>query len=567
MAPIILFVYNRPWHTEQTLEALMKNELADQSILYIYSDGIKKNAPKEDLKKIKEVRTLIRKKNWCKEVVIIERDENLGLANSVIKGVTEIIKKHEKAIVLEDDIVTGKNFLQFMNDGLRVYEFEKQVYGVSGYCFPSSKEIQGATYFLPIMSSWGYGTWLDRWNQINFAGEELLCSVISKGLEKKLNFLRFDFWEMLKDQVSGKNDSWAVRFYVSMYLNQGLFLYPNTSLIKNIGFDGSGVHCKPNSFNSGKDQNIDNGIITVKKQKVYMDQSVKDKFEEKTEIPKKPLSKRFKKLLKKNIPPEIIQLIKRKTTSSIKLKNDFLKIPRYTETTALLNGKKIIVPDNASFSFMHKEIFEEEIYKFITQNPEPYIIDGGANIGLASIYFKKLYPSSRIVAFEPDPKIFKILEKNINEFNFNKIDLVPKGLWNYKTKLKFLSEGADAGLITDLDKSRSSSLEIETTSLNDYLNQPVDFLKLDIEGAETVVLSDIENNLNKVDRIFVEYHSFVNQPQTLNEVIEILRKANFRVYMSIPGNSSIRSPFMGLIPYNNMDFQLNIFGFKEDLIK
>jgi len=279
------------------------------------------------------------------------------------------------------------------------------------------------------------------------------------------------------------------------------------------------------------------------------------------------LVKKLKKVIRKLIAPEIIQLIERKAKSSLILKNDFLNPPRYTETTTFLNGKKIIVPDNASFTFMHKEIFEDEIYKFTTQNSEPYIIDGGANIGLASIYFKNLFPSARIVAFEPDPEIFNVLKNNIEEFNFSKIDLVQKGLWNCETKLKFLSEGADAGLITNLDKTRSSSLEIETTSLKAYLNQSVDFLKLDIEGAETVVLNDIENDLDKVDRIFVEYHSFVNQPQTLNVIIDILRRAKFRVYMSIPGNNSIRSPFMGLIPYNNMDFQLNIFGYKEGLIK
>lgn len=277
------------------------------------------------------------------------------------------------------------------------------------------------------------------------------------------------------------------------------------------------------------------------------------------------LLKVIKKNVRKLFAPEIIQLVQRKIRASQKSKDNFLDKPRYTELRLNLFGKKIIIPDNASFSFMHSEIFEEEIYKFITSNPEPYIIDGGANIGLASIYFRYLYPSSRIVAFEPDPTIFKILNYNLKKFNFNRIDLVQKGLWNCETKLNFLSEGADAGLITELDKSRSSLLEIETISLKKYLNQPVDFLKLDIEGAETVVLKDIENDLDKVERIFVEYHSFVNQPQTLNEIINILKRANFRVYMSIPGNNSIRSPFLGLIPYNNMDFQLNIFGVKEGI--
>src|SRR5690606_5512850 len=138
-------------------------------------------------------------------------------------------------------------------------------------------------------------------------------------------------------------------------------------------------------------------------------------------------------------------------------KNNFLKkdktktfeIPRYTKTSVQLEGIEIIIPDLASFRFMHKEIFEQEIYKFKTSTPEPYIIDGGANIGLATIYFKKLYPFSRIVSFEPDLKIFETLKQNIGVFNFKSIELIQKGLWNQNTKLLFKSEGADAGLIAE----------------------------------------------------------------------------------------------------------------------
>ncbi len=279
---------------------------------------------------------------------------------------------------------------------------------------------------------------------------------------------------------------------------------------------------------------------------------------------KQKIAVRIKRNLSQLIAPEIIQLIKRKTNLLKKEKTKVLEIPRYTKTTVQLEGRQIHIPDIASFRFMYKEIFEQEIYKFKTSSHEPYIIDGGANIGLATIYFKKLYPSSKIVSFEPDPEIFKALKHNIETFDFRQIDLIQKGLWNANTKLFFKSEGADAGLIAEIDKNNSSAeSEIEVVSLKPYLQQPVDFLKLDIEGAETVVLKDIQDELSNIERIFVEYHSFVGQPQTLNEIIDILTKAKFRLYMSIPGNNSLNSPLMCLGNYNNMDFQLNIFGYKE----
>lgn len=243
LAPIILFVYNRPWHTELCLEALTRNVLADRSTLYIYCDGPKHNVTEEDFKKIKEVRQVIRKKEWCKEVIILERTKNLGLAESVIKGVSEVIEKHGNVIVLEDDIVTGKYFLKFMNEGLDLYQHEEKVFGISGYKYPSGKRISTSTYFLPIASSWSFGTWIDRWNKVNFNGIELLKIIDNKKFKLKLNFGGNPFYEMLKDQTIGKNDSWAIRFYVSMFLNNAYFLYPNKSMIENIGFDNSGVHC------------------------------------------------------------------------------------------------------------------------------------------------------------------------------------------------------------------------------------------------------------------------------------------------------------------------------------
>ncbi len=566
LAPVVLFTYNRPWHTEQSLNALMQNELADKSTLYIYCDGPKKNISRKEINSIKEVRRIVRKNNWCKEVIIFEKDENLGLANSVIGGVTEIIEKYGKVIVLEDDIITGNHFLEFMNSGLECYKDEERVYGVSGYCFPASKRIKDSTFFLPVMSSWGYGTWADRWSKINFNGNELLNEVHLRNIELNINFGRLNYYQMLKEQVSGKIDSWAVRFYVSMYLDKGVFLYPNTSLLQNIGLDGSGVHSKKGDSKIYNDTFKKNVSIKVDKRNVNLNNKIIESIKSGGLNMQDEWKKKTKKRLKKIVAPELIQLVKRKSKFyKNKEEKRFINLPRYTKCEVTLLGKTIVVPDNASYLFMRKEIFDDNIYKFQSSKKDPYIIDGGANIGLATIYFKLLYPSSKIVAFEPDTDIFDMLKTNVKAFDLQGVELVKMGLWNENTTLSFKSEGADGGLITDLDEKAVETESIEVISLKPYLNKTVDFLKLDIEGSETNVLKDIEKQLENVDRIFVEYHSFAGQPQTLNIIVNILSNAKFRLYMSIPGDNSLKSPFLGLRNYNNMDFQLNIFGFKEGL--
>ncbi|HPF12451.1 MAG TPA: hypothetical protein PLP62_13430 [Flavobacteriaceae bacterium] len=300
LAPIVLFVYNRPWHTAQTLEALSKNTLANQSIIYIFSDGAKEGASGEDISKINQVRSLLLEKQWCKEVNIVHRDQNLGLANNVIDGVTQVINKHGKVIVLEDDILTGKYFLKFMNDGLNIYREELKVFGISGYKFPSKGTVDSESYFLPLSSSWSYATWFDRWNDVSFNGDELLIKIDNLNLKEKLNFGHYPFYRMLVDQVKGLNNSWAIRFYSSMLLKESYFLFPKTSLVENIGFDNTGVHCgAENSFSNVKLSNFE---IKVAKQRVCLKKGIVSKFQEgflqESNLKKGNGVKRIKQLMK-----------------------------------------------------------------------------------------------------------------------------------------------------------------------------------------------------------------------------------------------------------------------------
>ncbi|MHB9294035.1 hypothetical protein Holit_03161 [Hollandina sp. SP2] len=243
LAPVVLFVYNRPDHTLQTLEALKNNTLASQTILYIFADGLKKNAQPIDKENRIKTRTVIRYDQWCKECSIAESDKNKGLALSIIEGVSQVLKKHGKVIVLEDDIVPSKYFLAYMNDALKRYEKLEKVWHISGYALPLNKKGIGETYFTKYMGCWGWGTWKNRWEQYRKNTDELL-GLFSEEMKYGFNYGKGnEFLGQLERNKAGAINTWAIYWYGTIYLNNGLCLNPRASFTQNIGMDGSGVHC------------------------------------------------------------------------------------------------------------------------------------------------------------------------------------------------------------------------------------------------------------------------------------------------------------------------------------
>lgn len=243
LTPIVLFTYNRPWHTRQVLNALAANPEAKESIVYVFCDGPKVGASEEDIKKIEEVRSIFNSEDRFREVVLTMHSQNKGLAGSVVSGVTEVINKHGKAIVLEDDIVTSPFFLQFMNKALALYEHSTEVACITGYVFPS-KEKFPETFFLKGAECWGWATWSRVWTQFDNKGKDLLEELERRGSQYEFDYNgSYPHYQMLKDQTEGRNNSWAICWYAMAFLKNMLTLYPNVSLVHNIGFDGSGEHC------------------------------------------------------------------------------------------------------------------------------------------------------------------------------------------------------------------------------------------------------------------------------------------------------------------------------------
>lgn len=248
LAPIVLFVYNRPRHTEQTLIALMNNDLSKDSILYIYADGPKAGASQTDLDNIAEVRALIKSQQWCGEVHIIESDRNKGLADSIVKGVTETVDKYGKVIVVEDDIETSVGFLTYMNDALNLHENNEKIMSVAGFMFPIEADGLPHAFCFDAGTCWGWATWKRAWKYFDADIQRVYDRLESENVDwRKFNALQgTSYQEQLMYNVRGTLKTWAVKWQAAIYLNKGTVLHPRQSLVKNLGFDGSGMNCDDN---------------------------------------------------------------------------------------------------------------------------------------------------------------------------------------------------------------------------------------------------------------------------------------------------------------------------------
>lgn len=240
LAPILLFVYNRPLHVRRSIESLLANELAKESELYIFSDAAKDEATQPN---VNEVRQFIHSIKGFKEIHYVERTENWGLARNIIDGVTRLVNEYGRVIVLEDDLIVAPYFLQFMNDALETYKDEDNVCHIQA-CDFTKDPILPDTFLIKWTGSWGWATWKRAWKLFNPNGQELLDELIKRKLTYRFDFNgKYGYTRMLRNQIKGKNNSWAIRWNASLFLADKLSLNVGKSLIQNEGFDGSGTNC------------------------------------------------------------------------------------------------------------------------------------------------------------------------------------------------------------------------------------------------------------------------------------------------------------------------------------
>jgi len=406
-APIVLFVYNRPDHTQKTLEGLAANLLANESDLIIYSDASKNQ---QAIEGVNAVRSFIKHIKGFQSVTIIERDKNWGLANSIIDGVTSVVNKYGKVIVLEDDIVTSPYFLTYMNEALTIYENYEQVISIHGYIYPVKKKLPDY-FFLRGADCWGWATWKRGWDIFNPNAQYLLDEIKKQKLDKLFNFYNsYDYTGMLQMQIDGKISSWAIRWYASAFLAEKFTLYPGESLIKNIGNDGSGTHCDDsNNYNTEFSKHYKSISLIDVHDSIKARHSIMKYY---LNIRKKSfisqLMNKTKRILKLFTPPIFLKILHYKETGLIgvqfkETKLSWDDILHETENgynkdqilekckASLLKVKNGEYPyERDSVLFTEKEIFfpllSSLFYVSINNNHALNIIDFGGSLG--STYFQ-----------------------------------------------------------------------------------------------------------------------------------------------------------------------------------
>ncbi len=294
-SPIALFVYHRQDMTRQTVDALKMNQYAAQSDLIVFCDGPKS---KENVLAVSQVRAYVHSITGFRSVAIVESPSNKGLARSIIEGTAAVLKDHETVIVLEDDMVTSPFFLKFMNEALDMYRDDSRVISIHGYVYPLKQRLP-QSFFLRGADCWGWATWRRGWALFEPDGVRLLKELESRQLTRDFDYNdSYPFTQMLRDQIMGVNDSWAIRWQASAFLNDRLTLYPGKSFVRNIGFDSSGTH---------------SGVTDVYEANLQME----DVSLQRIAIEEHAGARKFFELYFKSIQPSLLSRIRQKLVSGM----------------------------------------------------------------------------------------------------------------------------------------------------------------------------------------------------------------------------------------------------------
>lgn len=244
LAPVVIFVYSRPEHTAKTIESLAKNVWADESDVYIFCDGAKTEKAQESVRMVREYIDKLEERNLFKSLRVFKAEKNIGCADSVISGVTQMFELYEKLIVVEDDLVSSPDFLKFMNEALDFYKDDNRIWSICGYTFEMNfpADYKHDIYLSYRGGSWGWASWRDRWQRIDWDVMDYELFKRNKKLRELLNRGGRDMADMLDAQMEGKIDAWDIRkSYTQNKLNM-LTVHPVVSRIRNIGIDGTGTH-------------------------------------------------------------------------------------------------------------------------------------------------------------------------------------------------------------------------------------------------------------------------------------------------------------------------------------
>ena len=418
LAPIVIFTYTRLETLKKTIESLKKNKMAKFSEIYIFSDCHKN---KIDLPLVNSVRKYLKSIKGYKKINLILRKENYGLARNIINGVSSVIKKRKKVIVLEDDIIVSPNFLEYMNDSLIRYQNYKKIWHINSWNYEiRDHNVEYNAFFTRHMNCWGWATWEDRWKYFEKKPDKILKKfdkekIFRFNIENNLNY-----YSQLKRNKDGKLNTWAIFWYANIFLKNGLCLSPLKTLSKNIGFDDHSEH-QPNEDNSFK--YINKNFFLKKSDKFSYPELIEEDFYMLKKIisfikSQKKQNSLFKKL--------IFRVVNNLSFNSFSAANFFsknilwsnynsFKINKF-KIQSFKNQKHLNLTQSPSFKLLFKAISD---YRLQYKSTPKKILDVGGGLGENFLALKKIYKTNINSTILENRTLVDLIKKNkINHSNF-----------------------------------------------------------------------------------------------------------------------------------------------------
>lgn len=567
--PVLLLAFNRPDLARRVLGAIRETRPAR---LFLAVDGPRAGRAGEAAV-CAEVRRLAAEVDWPCEVKTRFNEENQGCKRGVSGAITWFFEHVEEGIILEDDCLPHPSFFPYCAAMLARYRDDERVGMVSGDNFRPREEWRGSGHEFSIFTFiWGWATWRRAWRR--FDGDLSDWPERRRGdwLRKALGRAEAAaHWTGIFDRChGGRLDSWAYPWSYSCWKAGYLCVVPGCNLVSNIGFDERSTHtfdpANPNArlpvaeigppwdvaTEPRRDRRQDERylrsvygvrLFNWRKRARLSFRAWRARAADRAGWWTLPLAGRRARVRR------LVGLLKR--------------AERFEPGRATLDGVEWSFPDAPSFAHAYEQIFLRGIYDLGEAGAAPRIVDCGANIGLATLYWKKKYPAAEVVAVEADPAIHRYLEENLKRAGVSGVRALNQAVWHSPGELLFAPQGADGGSLVSAGAGPAAGvIRVPAVPLRDLLGEgTVDLLKVDIEGAECEVLAGQEAALAKVRRIFVEYHSYAGKAQRLDELLGTFRRAGFRVQIH-PELISPR-PFVSRHDEDGMDHRLNVYAWRE----
>ena len=534
LAPIVLFVYNRPVHTQKVIEALQMNEESKHSDLFIFSD-----APKNEIaiENVERVRNYIRTISGFKSIIIKEQIQNQGLAKSIINGVTEIVGKFGRVIVIEDDVETSPFFLKFMNSALDFFENEKRIWSITGFSYPLNKKKLPEAFCFFAISCWSWGTWADRWKHYEKNPDKYISQISKNGIKKFDYYGSTKMFSQITANKTGRLDTWAIFWYALQFVNNGFQIMPSRPLAKNIGMDGTGIHCGTNSIYNEHD--------------LYM-QEIKIDFDKIPIKENKLATKLICNFFKEQKKKKHIIIQAKKLTKRIIYKVFGKNLPSGKDTKRMAVFK-------CNSEWHGNEYGGFYICPDVLKNNEIIVYSAGIGEDISfDIDIINRYNNCKIFAFDPTPKSIKWVEKQSLHSNFN---FYPYGISD-KTgeEQMFLpknSEHVSGSIYESEHLSKEDRIVVQMKSIESIIAENnhnyIDIIKMDIEGSEFRVLESLDFGKLNCGQILIEFHQrfFKDGKKMLRAAIKRLRKNNY--FCFAVSNSEEEFSFINRAIFKNLN--------------